>query len=1548
VLRKIGHIIIVVFAVILILFGGITLVLRNSAVQQRLIHSATIFLSKELQTEVTIGRVDWRLFNHVALEQLYIADRSTDTLLFADQLEVGVRIFPLLRKEVIISNIFLENAVVKLKKNDDGELNFQFLLDAFKKEKKEEESNVRYEIKDVELNNCSVSYDDFRKNHISDKFDVNHLDFQQLNLALELGTLSKNEIDLQLNSFSFVEQSGLKLSDLSFSFVADKTTALLQNLSLRMPQTKFTIDSLRTDHSAVFADSTIRWDSLYADIYLSNSSVFLSDLSPVFPQLSSVDQQVLITTHLSGNLSKISAPYFYLNVGDVVRLRSSIKVAGLPKKEKTFFDINLSECSTQSLLLQDLLSDILSRPMILPKQLDNLGKIMYKGDISGSFSNVVLNGILSTQVGELALDANCLMNDDFSKLNFNSYVETEGVDLGKLLNKENVFGKIALNLNLTGVYGKSKKGADATLDGAISSFGLNGYEYNDIVINGEVSPSSFTGKMAMKDENAILDFDGKIIWDSGFPKGDFHLSVDDFSPYRLNLTKENKDLWLGFDLYFDYLDDKSITRSAEFRLDNLVVKNNDKVFSTYPIVFSSAVRDSIILLKLDSHLAQAELEGRFSLSTLPNSFKALRDHYFPLLKSEQQPEYKADNHIFFSLKNIHIDKLAEVLNQRIFIDSTSYLKGEIDDRHGAFYVEGRIPRFGIKKFRFRDTKIDLSNDDGATLLHFSTKMFGPKSNKPTDLAIMANVVPNFIDWGLTWNNRDFYGQLDFSTRLFKTEENQLMADIAIRPTTFTINGDRWMVNEANIKTDFKRFEVSDFALEGKEQHIRLDGMIGNTFEDSLNVDLRDVRLSYIMNLVNVHQVELDAMLTGKATAYSVLNKMALNIDARGEDFSFNESVWGDVDLVSRWSTIDKKLVAEAKAQRHLSSKPNDYVAVLRGEYYPKNDSLDFYGDADRLNLEFIQKYLNGIMKTVKGDGSGRIRLFGSLKKIFLSGDVMVNNGLLNVAFLNTNFHFNDTIKIRPESFEFENVAVFDDEKHQGEISGKITHDYFKNINYDISAKVNNMLGMNLSSEESQLFYGKAYASGDIFIKGSPQEANFYLFLKSEPKTKIFLPLALSSSVSENSFIKYVSRPDSTLLAREALRRRLRRPRFAQQTAETKKEPEETSTRMKVSLTVEATPDAEVTIITSEEGDMLKATGSGSLRMVYDDKEDLKLFGNYEVENGKYVFTLQHIIRRDFNLRKGGTISWTGNPTQATIDLDAVYPIASVSLTDLFEESELEGLPKKSVPVNCLLDLTGDLMMPTIKFGIEVPSDPEIQRRVSNIVSTDEMMNREILALLVMNRFYRPDYMQQSATSGLGNMASVITTTLSGQLNALLSQFSDKVNVGVNARLGNGIDMSDGGEYDVSVMYQPNSRLVINGNVGYRNDQIGATTTGGGVAPVSASNFVGDIDIEYKLVRSGKLRAKAYNRSADNYYYNVSGLAKMTQGVGLLYREDFNNSKDLMESNFGRLRKKKQQKQQLKDSLQRANDSIKMRKDSLLLNDSVWIKNDSILNQKIQK
>ena len=88
--------------------------------------------------------------------------------------------------------------------------------------------------------------------------------------------------------------------------------------------------------------------------------------------------------------------------------------------------------------------------------------------------------------------------------------------------------------------------------------------------------------------------------------------------------------------------------------------------------------------------------------------------------------------------------------------------------------------------------------------------------------------------------------------------------------------------------------------------------------------------------------------------------------------------------------------------------------------------------------------------------------------------------------------------------------------------------------------------------------------------------------------------------------------------------------------------------------------------------------------------------------------------------------------------------------------------------------------------------------------------------------------------------------------------------------GEGAEMSQ--EYEANFQIQPVDRLVINGNVGYRYND------------VSNQPFFGDLDVEVLLTEDGQWRVKGYTHTVDKYSLRQ---ATTIQGVGFMWKKDFN-------------------------------------------------------------
>ena len=308
--------------------------------------------------------------------------------------------------------------------------------------------------------------------------------------------------------------------------------------------------------------------------------------------------------------------------------------------------------------------------------------------------------------------------------------------------------------------------------------------------------------------------------------------------------------------------------------------------------------------------------------------------------------------------------------------------------------------------------------------------------------------------------------------------------------------------------------------------------------------------------------------------------------------------------------------------------------------------------------------------------------------------------------------------------------------------------------------------------------------------------------------------------------------------------------------------------------VNVTPDAQLELMLNPAtGDKISVTGSGSIQTQYGNQSDIQMFGNYLINGGAYNFNLEQVLRKRFNIRDGSMVLFRGDPMQANLNINAIYNLnANIQDLDLLLIKETAS---PTIPVNCVLNLEGHLQNPTISFDLELPnSNSEFERQVRTFINSEDMMTRQIIYLLLLNKFYTPDYSRNNFRTN--EFSVVASSALSTQLTNMLNRLTDKVQIGTNIR-----SRQDGvKDTEVEMLLSSqllNNRLLFNGNFGYKDNYI------------QSNAFVGEFDLEYKLSRSGDISLKAYNHANDLYRYTKS---PTRQGVGVMFRKDYNALTDL--------------------------------------------------------
>ncbi|MDJ0364945.1 translocation/assembly module TamB domain-containing protein [Hymenobacter sp. H14-R3] len=131
-LRRLLYVILGLIALVLVLVVGVIAFLQFPAGQDFVARRAEGYLRDKLKTEVRLGtfRTDFR--HAINFDNVYLADQQRDTLLSVGHLGVSVDIFALLKKQVNIKDVEMENGRVRLTRTEPDSINnYDFIIKAF-------------------------------------------------------------------------------------------------------------------------------------------------------------------------------------------------------------------------------------------------------------------------------------------------------------------------------------------------------------------------------------------------------------------------------------------------------------------------------------------------------------------------------------------------------------------------------------------------------------------------------------------------------------------------------------------------------------------------------------------------------------------------------------------------------------------------------------------------------------------------------------------------------------------------------------------------------------------------------------------------------------------------------------------------------------------------------------------------------------------------------------------------------------------------------------------------------------------------------------------------------------------------------------------------------------------------------------------------------------------------------------------------------------------------------------------------------------------------
>jgi hypothetical protein len=1425
-------------------------ILQSPGVQTYLVRKLTEHYSQKFNTSISIKGVSIAFFNKIVLEDVFVKDQKDDTLLFVHELVANINSFNIEKRSVGIDKLELNKTFLNIDSDSTGTFNYQFLVDLFaKKDAPKTADSLRFDfnLKRFAFNDARVrvAYHDSAHNRM--------IDMRNITLGVSDLELQYDKIAFSITQLQFNDHKDFRLEDFSARFVAVGDSINLLKLHARTSNSEITEANITLNKNKPGTEFDLK--KMKVSLDLKKSRISLKDIGMMVPYLKGMDEKIDVTGQISGTLVDLKGKDIRLSMGSNTQLAFDLYLNGLPAIATTYMHIDLKQSFADFSDLHNvkLPTDFPIHQLVIPSPLLQAGIIEYKGNFTGFLSDFVAFGTFKSKWGVLTTDLSFVPSKD-KILKFNGRLRTADFKLGELLQTD-ILGGITFNGDIKGILNQKNSNFAAKVSGHIDSIKVLEYQYKNIQMNGDILNKKFDGSMVVDDPNLKLKFDGKFDLNVPVPVFNFDMLVEKADLRALNFDRKFKQSKISFALNanftgnnIDNLDGFIHFSKGIYQNENDSVSFNDFNLKTY--------NDNGPALQVRSDFLDADIHGQYQLYNLHNSFQKIIASYLPSA-GLTFPAEETQNNFNFKVVLKDINRFTRALIPDLMMNP-AVISGSINSSKNTLTVDASFPEIKYQSAVFHKYTVNI---DGGTKLNIRNKMeeldLG-KEFKIHNLSLISEAGNDVLDSKLAWNNLgeiSYSGSVNTSAKFFR-QKNSPHIEISVKPTRLFLADTLWQINSALITVDSTLIKVDKLKLSNKDQYIMADGSIAKNQTAKLNIHFNQIDLNSL-NAFIAGDLELNGKLNGILSVIEIYKRPLFLADLKIDSLSLLRQSIGNASVQSRWDPDTEEINAEL-----LVNSDNKQTLLTYGTYNPAKDSLSIYSNFDHFSLLILQPLLGSSFTNFHGDATGKIYIHGPSGHIQHDGALFAANAGLMLTELQVNYTMNDSVKFAGDKIIFPGMKVSDDFGNSGIFNGSIQHRSFSKMVYDLSVRSNKIMAINTTSANNEQFYGKLFGSGNVRITGKGANILIDGVARTEKGTDMKIFLEYSAEAQEYDFLTFVNHGIPT-------------------GKESKKLPV-TESNVQMRFNVEITPEAkEELIFNSKIGDVIRAQGSGNMQIAIDNNSNISLYGEYTVEQGDYLFTLQNVINKKFEIQQGGTIQWNGDPDNATIDLNAIYRLKA-SLSELFLNSTEKADFKQRIPVLCKISLTKSLNNPEIKFDIELPSaESRINDEVRQFINSEEDMNKQVLSLLILGKFYTPEYMRGNYTALNNNLVgSTASELLSNQFSNWLSQINNDFDIGFNYRPGNQITND---EVELALGTQMfNDRVSINGNIGNNSSQR---------ANANNSGLVGDADVNVKITRNGKLQLKAYNHANNNLIYETS---PYTQGVGISYREDFNTFDDLWE------------------------------------------------------
>jgi len=1488
-IKILGKVIATTFLSLVILLVVIAVALQIPAVQNFAVHRVARAVSDKLQTTVAVDRIAVVFPGKVRVEGFYVEDYQRDTLLYAGRVDAFVTGLGLTGKGVRLSYGELDSVKLFLRETPEGEMNIKQVVSRLSNPDRKKKKPFRLMIGSASVENMELCLE--RQHHRNPPYgiDFGHMHLSGIAAEIERFELNGSAIETDIRTFSGRERSGFVLNRLSGIFrldngLLDFTDAKLETDASRISLPRIT---LRGDAWADYKDfvhrvrieGTLRHSELATD----DAAYFSPGLYGKSLILKEVDLD------FSGTVADFDTEIRSLRMGEHTYLAADVKAQGLPDFKQTHFDAHVSRLSTVSSDVQALVGAFARNPLS-PKfgeLLHNAGTVNLVARFEGTPSLFRTNVGAATDVGGMNLDL-ALQPLERERRSIDGNVAARNLRLGELLGRPDLFGDASLSASVDGVLGRGY--ADAQVDGEVARLNFKGYTYDTLRLDGRLYNKRFDGRITARDPNLDFDFAGLVDFNDAVPRYDFLLALHRADLARLHVNPRDS---------VSQLSARMVARASGRSLDDLngnvwvtdgVYRYNDQTLKVDTVLLRGKNSANSKLVELRSDFADVTFRSRTSYREVFAYLRRSAEKYLPQLNrnmdagamvASERPA--ADNYSQLKVDIRDFNPVADAVSPGLQIAKGSSLNltfNPSNDRLSLRVVSDYIERRDLLAMRLNLNARNTNDSDSLVVSADAENFYAAGLHLP-GLHVSGGAKAGRVELstGFADTTRRFSGLFGVRAQVSDPPEspNGQVLDVRILPSRIVRGDVTWRILARSIRIDTAQVVIDRFRVMSNGQDLLLDGVASRNPSDSLTLRLSNFDLAPFSQIVGRMGYGIEGRSNGEATMKAVLGGGEISADIRLDSLSVNGIMGPPLQLTSRWDLARNRagLFATNRITRDT---------LVRGFYAPNRRRYYAHMQVDSLDLGLLEPVLSGTVSDVKGTAAVDVKLLGERRDADLTGSIRVSQLRTTVDFTQVTYTVPEAeLSVDNNRFSCSNVPFFDPEHNRGTLDLKLDLQHLSNITYDVRVHPDAMLVLDTSEQDNDAFYGKVYATGNARISGGKGKVSMRITAATDDRSSFFLPMSSKSNISNADFVVF-EKPqledttDLLVLKRQQFeKRRMRRAG--------------TTNQMDISMTLDVRPNVELELSVS--GNVIRARGTGTLSMQINPKSNVfEMYGDYTIDDGSFHFSLQNILNRKFDIEPGSTIQWTGSPVNALLNIDAIYKLKA-SLQPLLGTTTDRTSGDRSVNVECLIHLGERLTDPTVTFDVRVPAtDPETQAIIANALNTPETVDMQFLYLLLFKSFMAEN---SAVSQNIGASVSYNTGLefLTNQLSNLLS--ADDYSIVIRYRPKSELT---GDEVDFGLSKGLiNNRLFVEleGNYLIDNNQQ--------MVNRSMSNFMGEAYITYLIDRAGTLKLKAFTQTIDRFDEN-QGLQET--GLGIYFKEDFDNFRDFRQRVRERFTNKKRQ------------------------------------------